>query len=208
MVYFSFTAGFTWCTTASLVRFTNIFFSCLPDTQFADCINCLTTQRNLFQFSQTIAFWPFHTFEFCYFWICFIPTFHVFAIFLSQSAPACSAEQQTNIFLVTWLAHNLLFAWPASPHRYFYFGFKRQLHFCQFIYIWVWICLNMFHSWFFHSQSFYPSVLQQAKHSNHRPLPKRVSSTILVCNSNPNSYLSIGTHSCSSHSSSSGFTHQ
>ena len=31
-------------------------FSCLTDTKFADCINCLTIQKILFQFEQTIAF--------------------------------------------------------------------------------------------------------------------------------------------------------
>ena len=61
MIHFSFMTGFNWCTTASLVRSTNTIFQSPADAQFADCITCLTTQRILLWFSQTIAFSPFHT---------------------------------------------------------------------------------------------------------------------------------------------------
>ena len=112
--------------------FTNTF-SRLAHTQFVDWITCLTTQRFLFQFLQTITFLPFRT---C---LRFIMSghvsflmFHSFAIFLSQCASAGSAEGLASTFLVTWPVHNLLIAWPASPYRD---GFYR--HFCQFIYVWV-----------------------------------------------------------------------
>ena len=60
-VRFSFMAGFTWRTTAFQLRYTNIFFSRLTGKKFSDCISCLTTERILFQFEQTIAFSSFHT---------------------------------------------------------------------------------------------------------------------------------------------------
>ena len=59
-VCFSFMAGFTWCTTASQLRYTNTFFSHLTGKKFLDCISCLTTERILCRFEQTIAFSSFH----------------------------------------------------------------------------------------------------------------------------------------------------
>ena len=128
---------------------TNRFFSHLPNAQFADCITYLTTQRILFWFLQTITFLPFCT---CLSFIMFgdvsFPVSHLFAIFASKCASSGSTEQPTSIFLVAWPAHNLLIASPASPHRKFCLGFHRKLHFWVFTYIWVLICMNMFHPHF------------------------------------------------------------
>ena len=70
--------------------------------------------------------------------------------FCHDFIPACShrlsREIRQHIF-VLWLPHNLLFAWPASPHRHFCLRFYRQLHFCKFIYVWVWKLLNKVHSY-------------------------------------------------------------
>ena len=147
MIHFSFTSGFSWCTTASLVRSSKTFFS------GGQCTICSLHQLphhtdnfgSVFTDTCVLAFS--HMFAFFYVWICFIPMLHVFVIILSQRVPTGSEERYTNTFLVPWLAHNLLFAWPASPHRHFCFRFYRQLHFCKFIYVWVWKLLNKVHSY-------------------------------------------------------------
>ena len=65
---------------------------------------------------------------------------------------------------VVWPAHNLLIAWPASPHKCFYSVFHTLLHFCQFFNVWVCTCLSLYMSShvysfvFIHLQSFCPSV--------------------------------------------------
>ena len=134
MVRFSFMAGFTWCTTVSLVRSTSAFFSPLASVQVVDCITYLTSHGILFRFACTTAFSC--MFEFHYNPICFIPMFHLFEISPSQCAPIGLAEPSTYTILVDWSARNLI-AWPASPYRHFCFGFRRLLHFRQFIYVWV-----------------------------------------------------------------------
>ena len=87
--------------------------------------------------------------------------FHLFAIPLSQCAPAGSAEWSTNTLLVTWLAHNKLIALPASPYKLFYSGFHTLLHFRQFFNVWVCICLSLYMSLHvyscFHSFTIFPS---------------------------------------------------
>ena len=121
----------------------------------------------------------------------------VFAIILSQCVLTGSAEQSTNTFLVAWQTHSSLFAWSASPCRQFCFGFYRQLRFHQFIYVWVLVLLNMFHSDVsFISSLSIPSVLPQTQQSDHGPPPKRVCSIFLVCKINLNFHLFVGTDLC------------
>ena len=107
---------------AKLIR--QYIFNHLVGKQFADCSTCLTTQRILFLFLQTITFLPFCTcLSFMSGHVSF-PMFHSFAIFPFQYAPAGSVKRPTSTFLVAWpehnfaflfawRAHNLLIAWPA-----------------------------------------------------------------------------------------------
>ena len=57
--------------------------------------------------------------------------FLLIAISSFQCAPKGSAEQPTHPFLVTWLAHSLQIAIPASPLTIL-FQFEQTLHFRQF----------------------------------------------------------------------------
>ena len=126
MVCFSFTAGFTWCTTASQVDSSALFLVAWLAHNLL-IASPASQHRFLFWFLQTITFPPFRT---C---LSFIMSghvsflmFHSFAIFLSQCASAGSAEGSASTFLFTWPGHNLLIAWPVSHYRH---GFYRQLHF-------------------------------------------------------------------------------
>ena len=81
----------------------------------------------------------------------------------------------------------------------FCFGLNTKLYFRQFIYVWVWIFLNMFHSYVsFICNLSIPVCLHRLSH--HRQPPKRVGSMLLVCKCNLSSHLFVGTHSCFYHS--------
>ena len=69
------------------------------------------------------------------------------------------SEWSTNTFLVTWPAHNLLIALPASPTQIAYcincLANTNFVLICTdyyivtslfILYFWAWICLNIFHS--------------------------------------------------------------
>ena len=127
----------------------NTFFNHQVGTQFADCSTCLTTQRILFWFLQTITFLPFLT---CLSFIMSghvsFPMSHSFAIFPFQYALAGSVEQPTSTFLVAWLehnfafllawrTHNLLIAWLAYHLTEFMFWFPQSIAFLL-----VYFCLS------------------------------------------------------------------
>ena len=98
-------------------------FSRLAGAQFIACMTCLTLQKFLFCFPQTITFLPVY--------LCFI----------------LNTSEHVSL--------------PCFMHFY----------------------------------SFHPSVPPSARQSDHGPPPNRVGSIILVCESNPNSHLFVGTHS-------------
>ena len=188
--------GFTWCTTTSLVRSTNTFFSCLACSQFTDCISCLTRQRILFRFLQIDAFLLFHTClsfimsEYVSF-LCsmFLPSFHSSVLLQAQQSDPPTHFQSPGRHTIYCL-HDL-------TSQTFLFWFQQTIGFLP-----VYLCLSLNMSeyvslqFFIRLQSFHPSVLQQGQQINHGPLTKRVSSIILVCKSNANSHLFVVKHSC------------
>ena len=102
---------------------------------------------------------------FTYIWVLLcLNMFYSYVPFICNlSIPVCScwlgSSIHQHIFSRLASVHSLI-AWPATSYRHFCFGFHRLLHFHQFIYVWVGICLNMFHSYvFIHLQSFHPSGL-------------------------------------------------
>ena len=91
--------------------------------------------------------------RFCFFthvWVLLcLNMFHSYVpCFCHLSIPVCSCRLSRVIHqhISSLLAGIQFTVCMTSPHRHFCFGFNRQLDFCQFIYVWVWICLNMFHS--------------------------------------------------------------